>query len=71
MAVTLSQMAEAYVASVEQQLAQAQEQVQQAQAIVTQIEAHLAECKEQVAAGQTPDALETTTETVAVNPFSS
>ena len=44
MAVTLNQMAEAYIASVRNQLQQAKEQAQQAQAIVQQIEEHLQEC---------------------------
>jgi F0F1-type ATP synthase membrane subunit b/b' len=70
MAVTLSQMAEAYIASVEQQLTQAQEQAQQAQQIVEQIEQHLEECKQQVS-GETVVQNEdgTTTTTIPVNPF--
>jgi len=58
MAVTLNQMAEAYIASVRNQLQQAKEQAQQAQAIVVQIEEHLQECLTE--AGTKPEVVPTT-----------
>ena len=79
MAVTLNQMAEAYIGSVRSQLEQAKEQAQQAQAIVQQIEEHLQECiteagvvpatpEPQVVASE--DGTTTTTTTTALpNPF--
>lgn len=74
MAVTLNQMAEAYVESVRTQLQQAKEQAQQANQIVAQIEQHLQECLSQVEAPTTSspvveNADGTTTETISVNPF--
>ena len=60
MAVTLNQMAEAYIASVRNQLQQAKEQAQQAQAIVVQIEEHLQECLTE--AGTKPEVVPTTPE---------
>jgi len=74
MAVTLNDMAEAYIETVKGQLQQAQAQVQQAQAVVTQLEAHLAECIDQVSAPAeaAPEPESTTTkETIPVNPFQS
>lgn len=82
MAVTLNQMAEAYIESVRAQLQQAQEQAAQAQSIVDQISGHLAECLSQVEqpeaeaeAEATASATDTTTttetQTIPVNPFQS
>ena len=81
MAVTLNDMAEAYIETVKGQLQQAQAQVQQAEAqvqqakaVVTQLEAHLAECIDQVSAPAeaAPEPESTTTkETIPVNPFQS
>lgn len=74
MAVTLNQMAQAYVANVQAQLQQAQQQAAQAQQIVEQITAHLAECTANIEANQpVPEVVQnedgSTTETVPVNPF--
>ena len=48
MAVTLNQMAEAYVAQVEEQLEAAKAQAVQATQYAQQLEQHLAECKSSV-----------------------
>ena len=79
MAVTLNQMAEAYIGSVRSQLEQAKEQAQQAQAIVVQIEQHLQECLTETrnkpeVAPTTPEpqavvSEEDTTTTALPNPF--
>jgi len=80
MAVTLNQMAEAYIESVRAQLQQTQKQAAQAQSIVDQISGHLAECLSQVEqpeaeAETTASATDTTTttetQTIPVNPFQS
>lgn len=74
MAVTLNQMAEAYIESVKTQLQQAREQAQQANQIVAQVEQHLQECLSQVEAPTASSTVVenadgTTTETISVNPF--
>jgi hypothetical protein len=72
MAVTLNQMAEAYIGSVRSQLEQAKEQAQQAQAIVVQIEQHLQECLTEASnkpESQVVVSEEGTTTTALPNPF--
>jgi F0F1-type ATP synthase membrane subunit b/b' len=46
MTVTLNEMADAYILSIEKQLEQAKQQVSEAQTYVQQLEEHLNECKQ-------------------------
>ena len=75
MAVTLNQMAEAYVSQIEEQLESAKQQAVQATQYAQQLEQHLVECKNSVQSDTDPFSLEassesTQSEKVALpNPF--
>tara|TARA_Y100000592_G_scaffold28506_1_gene45318 strand:+ start:14916 stop:15170 length:255 start_codon:yes stop_codon:yes gene_type:complete len=78
MAVTLNQMAEAYVAQVEEQLEAAKAQAVQATQYAQQLEQHLAECKSSVQEqtqvtpfAPEPVANTETTQVALPNPFES
>jgi hypothetical protein len=52
MSITLEQMAQAYIASVQQEIEKAKDVIRQNTEYLAQIEAHLLECQENIALGQ-------------------